>query len=138
MRGIIRLMENIDIAKIKEAAAALAPIKLFYIFGSRARREAGVLSDFDFAIYLDENDKIKMRDIQFELSAKIAKILKTDRVDIVVLNLTNNPSLKYNIVKDGQLILEKEPYKIIIEPRILNEYFDFQMELKKFNLTKAI
>lgn len=134
----MRSMENIDIAKIKEAAAAFAQIKLFYIFGSRARREAGVLSDFDFAIYLDENDKIKMRDIQFELSAKIAQILKTDRVDIVVLNLTNNPSLKYNIVKDGQLILEKEPYKIIIEPRILNEYFDFQMELKKFNLTKAI
>jgi len=53
-----------------------------------------------------------------------------------MLNLIEGPELKYNIIKEGKLIYEKEPYKVLIEPRILNEYFDFRMSLLRYNLTK--
>lgn len=130
-------MDKIYMAKIKEVIKVFPSIKLAYFFGSQIKKETGLLSDYDFAIYLDEKDKIKMRDIQFALQFQIAKILKTDKVDIVVLNLVNNPFLKYNIVKEGKIIFERAPYRVLVEPKIMNEYFDLQTELCKYNLSKT-
>lgn len=112
-------------------------IKLAYFFGSRANAQAGPLSDYDFAVYLDEKDQKKLFELKLELQDKISRQLKTDKVDVVVLNLTGSPELKYQIIKEGQLILEKEPFKVLVEPKILNEYFDFHYLLTKYGLTKA-
>ena len=112
-------------------------IKLVYFFGSKITKKAGPLSDYDFAVYLDEDDKKKMFDIKLEIQDKIARQLKTDKVDVVVLNLAESPELKYNIIKEGRLVFEKEPFKILIEPKILNEYFDFNLLLLKYGLTKS-
>ncbi len=131
-------MNSFQIERIKEIVAGYPQIKLVYFFGSQAKKEADLLSDYDFAIYLNESDNLKMRDIQFELAAKIAKVLQTDKLDIIVMNLVNNPVLKYNIIKDGRIIFEKSPYRVLAEPKILNEYFDFQTELVKNNLTRAV
>lgn len=111
-------------------------IKLVYLFGSRAKNKQGPLSDYDFAIYLDEKEKKRMLDIKLELMDKISRTLKTDKIDIVILNTTESPEIKYNIIKEGKLIFEKEPFKVIIEPKILNEYFDFHSLLLRYNLTK--
>jgi predicted nucleotidyltransferase len=111
-------------------------IKLVYLFGSQATGKAGPLSDYDFAIYLDEKDKKKIFNIKLELLASISQALQTDKVDIVVLNAVDAPELKYNIIKEGKLIFERESFKLVVEPRILNEYFDFKMSLQRHNLTK--
>ena len=111
-------------------------IKLAYFFGSRAENNAGPLSDYDFAIYLDEKDKKRMFEIKIDVQNRIVNMLKTDKVDVVILNTTKSPDLKYDVIKNGQLIFEKEPFKLIIEPRILNEYFDFNLMLLKHGLTK--
>ena len=131
-------MNSFQIERIKEIVAGYPQIKLVYFFGSQAKKEADLLSDYDFAIYLNESDNLKMRDIQFELAAKIAKVLQTDKLDIIVMNLVNNPVLKYNIIKEGIIIIEKDPYRILVEPKILNEYFGFQTELHKYNLIRAL
>jgi len=112
-------------------------VKLVYLFGSQAGGEVSPLSDYDFAIYLDAEDKKRMYDIKLELFVRLSRALKTDRIDIVILNLTELPELKYAIVKHGRLILEVEPYKLIVEPRIMNEYFDFQTGLERYNLTRT-
>ncbi|MEK6531123.1 MAG: nucleotidyltransferase domain-containing protein [Deltaproteobacteria bacterium] len=112
-------------------------IKLVYVFGSRARGEEGPLSDFDFAVYLDEKDKKKNLGAKFSLMDKLSALLKTDRIDIVLLNLADSPELKYDIIANGRLIYEKEPFRVLVEPKILNEYFDFRYLLKKYQLTKA-
>jgi len=75
---------------------------------------------------LDEKDKNKMFETKLELMAKLSLVLKSDNIDIVILNLTESPELKYNIIKEGILILKKEHYKILVEPQILNRYFDFK------------
>lgn len=113
-------------------------IKLAYLFGSRAAGKESPLSDYDFAVYLDTKDKARMYEIKIDAIVKIGRLLKTDRIDVVVLNLTDNPDLKYMIVKEGRLVYEKEPFKVIVEPRILNEYFDFHKMLVKHNLTKPL
>lgn len=113
-------------------------IKLVYLFGSQVTGETGPMSDYDFAVYFNEQNKMKMFDLKFKLQDEISRTLGTDRVDLVVLNTTESPELEYNIIKEGKIIYEKEPYRVIVEPQILNRYFDFYYLLKKYNLTKAV
>lgn len=112
-------------------------VKLVYLFGSQVTGKAGPLSDFDFAVYVGTTDVTKTHEILFELQDKIGRALKSDKVDVVALNITESPELKYNIIKEGALIFEREPFKVLVEPRILNEYFDFHQELLRHGLTQA-
>jgi len=112
-------------------------IKLVYLFGSQASQKTGPLSDYDFAFYLEEKDKKKSFDLKLDLISSLSRILKTDNIDVVILNEVESPELKYNIIKEGKLIYEIEPYRLLVEPRILNDYFDFHYLLLRFNLTKA-
>jgi len=112
-------------------------IKLVYFFGSMAEGNGGPRSDWDFAFYLEEKDKKKIFKIKFQLMDEIGRALKTDKIDVIILNIVENLELKYEVIKNGQLIYEKEPYKVLIEPRILQEYFDYQIMMRKYNLTKS-
>lgn len=130
-------MEKEILKELQKIFELYPKIKLVYLFGSRARKEEGPLSDYDFAIYLDERNQKKMFSLKLDLRDKISRLLKTDKTDVVIINSSEGPELKYNIIKDGELIFEKEPFRVIVEPRILNEYFDFMTTLRKYNLTKA-
>lgn len=112
-------------------------IKLAYFFGSRATETNGPLSDYDFAVYYNEKDATKIFGLKSQLHDKLSRLLKTDNIDIVTLDTAESPELKYQIIKDGQLIFEQEPYRVLIEPKILNEYFDYKMMMQKYNLTKV-
>ncbi|MBI3592560.1 MAG: nucleotidyltransferase domain-containing protein [Nitrospirae bacterium] len=126
-----------DHKKLNSVFKSYPEIKLVYLFGSRAVCKESLLSDYDFAVYLDTKDKNRMYEIKFELFDKVSRLLKTDKIDIVILNLTEAPELKYLIIKEGKLIFERKPFKVIVEPHILNEYFDFQRGLLRYNLTGA-
>lgn len=112
-------------------------VKLVYFFGSKATGNDGPLSDFDFAIYIDGPLKNNFQKIKLNLFSDLSLLLETDGIDIVVLNQSQNSELKYSVIKDGKLIYEKEPYRVLIEPKIMNEYFDFRYMLKKYSLTRA-
>lgn len=129
---------EISIKSLKKIFELYPEIKLVYFFGSKATEKSGPLSDYDFAFYTEEKNKNKIFDLKLNLINKISAELKTDKVDIVMLNTVEKPEIKYNIIKDGDLIYEKEPYKVLVEPKIFNEYFDFRSLLLKYNLTKAI
>jgi predicted nucleotidyltransferase len=131
------MKENEITEAVRSIIQSHPEIKLAYLFGSRATGHTGDLSDFDFAFYADEKDIKKLYDLKFTLGDKISRTLKTDKVDIVILNLTESPELKYNIIKEGKLIYSEEPFKVLIEPRIMNQYFDFHDLLARYNLTKA-
>lgn len=111
-------------------------LKLVYLFGSRVTGKTGPLSDYDFAFYIDEEKK-KANYIALEIEGKISTLLATEKVDSVILNYIDAPELKYSIIKNGKIIYEIEPYKLLIEPKILNEYFDFRFLLRKYQLTKT-
>lgn len=123
--------------KLKKALKKMPSVKLGYLFGSRANNQSGPTSDYDFAFYIDEKDAVKRFDVKTLLQERITKLLRTDKVDVVILNDVKSPELKYNIIKDSVLFYEKEPFKVLIEPRVMNEYFDFHSSLVKYGLTKA-
>lgn len=112
-------------------------IGIVYLFGSQAKGETHKGSDYDFAVYFDEPDVVKRHSTLFLLAGEISKLLDSDAIDIHSLNDLYAPELKYQIIAEGKVLFEREPYRLIIEPRILNEYFDFMYLLKKYNLTKA-
>ncbi|MFZ3032084.1 MAG: nucleotidyltransferase domain-containing protein [Candidatus Moraniibacteriota bacterium] len=108
-----------------------------YFFGSRARGTNGLMSDYDFAVYADEHDTKKLSDIALALRTELAQVLKTDALDLVMLNTLASPELKYAIIQEGKVLLERESFRVRIEPNILNEYFDFRTMLRRYQLTLA-
>jgi hypothetical protein len=67
---------------------------------------------------------------------ELSNALKTNKVDVAVINDTDNINLKYAIISESKVIFEKEPHKIIVESRILNEYFDFRIFIDTYQKTK--
>jgi len=112
-------------------------VKLVYLFGSMARGDHGPMSDYDFAVYLDEKDKKETTRVRFQLMDELSRALGTNRIDVVILDSVESPELKYNILQEGKLIFEREPFRVLVEPRILNEYFDFNLLLRRHGLTAA-
>ena len=123
--------------KIRHILEQYPQVKLGYLFDSQATGKTGPLSDYDFAVYLEERNAQKRFDLRLQLMNALSKELGTDNVDVLVLNDIKSPEVKYSVIKDGILLYEQEPYKLLLLPRILNEYFDFMYGLRKYGLTKA-
>ena len=99
-------------------------VELGYLFGSRSRGEGGRLSDIDVAIYLDESLSVSERfDLRLRLMSEIASLLKTGKVDLVVMN-DSPASLNYEAIK-GKLIYARDlSRKVEIEHRVMSKYLD--------------
>lgn len=130
-------MDENKLRELRKIFDSFSEIKLVYFFGSKAAGKSGPLSDYDFAVYLEEKIRERMADIKFQLYDRLSKQLQTDKLDIVILNLSQSPELNYQIIKEGKLVFEKEPYKVLVEPVILNKYFDFKECLRRYGLTRV-
>lgn len=113
-------------------------VGLVYLFGSHARGDAGRLSDVDIAVYFHQKDPVKRHDQLFQIAGDLSQSLKTDNVDIVSLNDLESPLLKFRIIKEGKILFEREPFRILVEPKIMNDYFDFSAGLRRFGLSGAV
>ncbi|MGB9609296.1 MAG: type VII toxin-antitoxin system MntA family adenylyltransferase antitoxin [Minisyncoccia bacterium] len=121
--------------KLKDLFSSYSQIKLVYLFGSGAKGKRTILSDYDFAIYLDPKEKpLSSSELILRLIPEISLIVKNNQIDLVLLNQNLPPLFKYQIIKDGILIYQESPYKFLIESEILNQYFDFKVFQKSFNL----
>ncbi len=131
-------MESMLKKKLIEYFSAQPMVALAYFFGSRARGDAGPMSDYDFAIYAVGEATARERDeLRLTTIVALGKIIGTDAIDVVMLNDCYALELKYQIIAQGELLFEREPYQVVVEPRILNEYFDFKYMLRKYHLTKS-
>jgi len=100
-------------------------VKLAYLFGSVAEGKEGKLSDVDLAVFLDESlSKLERFNLQLKLISELTSILKTDRIDLVIMN--DAPlTLNYEIIKANHpLLVRDKGQKIDFEHRILSCYLD--------------
>lgn len=96
-------------------------VKFAYLFGSSARDEAGPLSDLDVAVYLDGRvDGFRYR---LRLAEGLARALKTEKLDLVALN-SAPVLLKYEVIRDGIILKEDRPRRVMFETLVLQEYLD--------------
>ncbi|MEW5936962.1 MAG: nucleotidyltransferase domain-containing protein [Candidatus Thermoplasmatota archaeon] len=99
-------------------------VKVAYLFGSAAKNSTGKLSDVDIALYLDDGKpKAEILQLKLRIIAKVASILRADKVDLVVMN--DAPLLlNHNIIKHGRILKSDERTRIILEANILSRYLD--------------
>jgi len=111
--------------RVVEILSKQERVKLAYLFGSVARGKEGKLSDLDLAVFLDESLSKKERfNLQIALISEISSILKTDNVDLVVMN-DASLSLNYEIIKSNHpLFVRDKIQKIDLEHKILSRYLD--------------
>jgi hypothetical protein len=97
-----------------------------YLFGSLVKGKPTPLSDVDIAIFL--TDGIDVAETKLEILGRLADILQTDEIDLVVLNTANLP-LIHNVMKNHKLIADKKPFeRHIFESLAMRKYFDFSIK----------
>ncbi len=97
-----------------------------YLFGGLAKGCISSLSDVDIAVYLTE---IGVEwEIKIELIGLLSKALKTDEIDVVLLNTASLP-LKARIIQNKKVLVDKNPlFRYSFESLVLREYFDFSVK----------
>ena len=125
--------------EVKEFLQKQEKVELAYLFGSVAQQRAGKLSDVDLAIFLDESLAKKERfDLELRLISDLGDILKTHRLDLVIMNDAPIP-LNFEIIKANYpLFIRDKNRKVDLEHYIMSRYLDRQYYDKRWadNLIK--
>jgi predicted nucleotidyltransferase len=94
-----------------------------YLFGGLARGKQSPLSDVDIAIYFSEDITPAIKKI--EILGDLIAILRTDEIDLVVLNAAPLP-LKMRILQKKKTIVDRDPFvRHRYESLTMRSYFDF-------------
>lgn len=102
-------------------------VRFVYLFGSMAAGTQNKFSDVDIAVYLDNlapKPGAYPYGYKAYLIAELMQLLKTNRIDVVILNEAT-PFLKYQVIRYGFPV-----YEISTQERIqfhvgaLSRYFD--------------
>lgn len=110
---------------LKKALGKERGVLFGYLFGSQAYRNTTSKSDVDVAVYLDDENSKDLFEQRLGLIARLSRSLKKD-ADVVVLN-TASPFLRYVVLKEGEVIFEKDKgRRIDYELKSMNEFFDFK------------
>ncbi|MBI5561239.1 MAG: nucleotidyltransferase domain-containing protein [Deltaproteobacteria bacterium] len=107
------MIEN-AVERLKAALAGRQEIRFAYLFGSLAKGRAGAASDVDVAVRVDAEalKKDYAYGYKAELTAHLMGCLKTNRVDVVLLNEAK-PYLRSQVMRYGLLVLNNdEPARI--------------------------
>jgi predicted nucleotidyltransferase len=89
---------------LRERLQTLAPVRLAAVFGSTARGEARGGSDVDLALILEPDSPRNRREVEAELARAAGR-----EVDFVYLE-SAPPLLRFEIARDGVLLLERRPH----------------------------
>lgn len=117
--------------RLRDFLSGVKGVKLAYLFGSTARGESNCLSDIDIAVLFD-NALLRKEafDPQVELISELTCLLKTDNVDLVVLN--DSPLLlTYNIIREGIILKSDEPLRVKFETKMMSRYLDERYHIER-------
>ena len=95
-----------------------------YLFGGLLKDKLNPLSDVDLSVYVRNPDKVDY----LELFGRIARLLATDEIDLVILNKAPL-ALAGRILQNRKVLMDKSPFlRHKYESLILREFFDFQIK----------
>ncbi|WP_165791983.1 type VII toxin-antitoxin system MntA family adenylyltransferase antitoxin [Desulfocucumis palustris] len=99
-----------------------------YLFGSYAEDRAGDSSDVDLAVLLSRDYPAALYfEKKLTLLARVTTCLKTDEVDLIILNQAP-PSLAYRVFCKGKLLWERsgqKSWRVNFQAQTYDRYFDF-------------
>jgi len=96
-----------------------------YLFGGLTKGESLPMSDVDIAVFLSED--VNYQKEKLEILGKLTEILKTDEIDLVILNKSSLP-LTARIIKNKKILADKDVFlRHKFESLTLRKYFDFSI-----------
>ncbi|MGI8594320.1 MAG: type VII toxin-antitoxin system MntA family adenylyltransferase antitoxin [Solirubrobacteraceae bacterium] len=117
----------VDDAARQRLAAALdrEGVVAAMLIGSQARGTPSPLSDVDVAVWLDPAlSGAERAELRARLDRSSAAALRTDEVDLVILNGAP-PLLVHRALRDGVLLVDRHrKARVRLETSALSEYFD--------------
>ncbi len=98
-----------------------------YLFGSMAEGDATPSSDIDLAALLDPSEKSSFFDLRMALYAALSRALKTNAIDLTILNTLDNLFILDDILRRGRLLYETQSdLRQDFEQRMLHQAIDFK------------
>lgn len=124
---------RVDLDGIAAYLAQQPDVIAAYLFGSTVRGQAGPMSDVDIAVFLDSpGDSETALERQLQLMIDMDQFADRE-VQVVILNRAG-PILAYQVIRDGQLLFERDRAKrVAFEVRAMKLYFDLQPMLVEQN-----
>jgi predicted nucleotidyltransferase len=109
--------------KLLSILTDLKSVSLVYLFGSQIEGHVGPMSDYDVGVWVDRD--ADERQIQARLAHDLRRALKTERVDVLILN--HAPiELAYAIVAQGQNLYQRDvATRVEYETWVMNRYGDY-------------
>lgn len=114
-------------------------VELAYLFGSTAEGTEGLLSDIDIGVYLSGKlTKEKRIEKRLELIGELATLLKTNDLNLVVMN-DAAPVINFEIIKPNvPLFIRNKDLKLDVEQLIMSRYLDWKSHEDFLGITKKI
>lgn len=124
-------------AKIRQALSVTAEgLICAYLYGSHARSQASADSDIDLAVMLASQSDTGLVGPLSRLRGELERALNRE-VDLVDLRKAP-PDLVHRILRDGHLIVDREPdQRIAFEVQARNAYFDLLPYLHEYRSGQA-
>lgn len=122
-----------EIKTIKSALLKDHSIVFAYLFGSKVKNKETHRSDWDIAVYI-KDELLEKNPVwqKFNIEDKLSAVLKTDAIDVVILNRLDNPLLGFEIISKGLLLLSKdEESRLTFEGDVLGRYQDWEYFMKR-------
>lgn len=114
------------LSKLGQTFAGEQDVLLAYLFGSRARGNAGPLSDVDIGVLLtaSHQDCGIGSERHLALFRLVSSTLATDEIDLVILN-TAPVTLRYRVIVEGKVLFCRDDRKrILFEVETAGRYLD--------------
>lgn len=117
---------------LRAVAAEQDDILALYLFGSYASGSPGPLSDVDLAVLFEPTvPRVLYGERRIALFSRVAAVLRTDEVDIVVLNAAP-PLLLYQVLRRSVLLYEKDSARRArFAAQAIRQYLDFEPTLDR-------
>ena len=133
LTGIMANLEaSTTVVALRQALLPRLEVLEAYLFGSTARAEVQPHSDIDVAVYIAEPvPESPGFGYEADLTAYLMQALRTNRVDLVLLNRAP-PVLYQRVLRDGVRLLARVPHDTATrELRALSRYCDYVPQLAK-------
>ena len=125
------------IHKLTDLFRPIKEIELAYLFGSTISEKVSELSDIDVAVYLNEAFDLQSNwRWRIKLTGQIMDALKSNRVDLVILN-ESPVLLQYEVLKNGILLKsQNETNRMLFFTKTVKEFCD-TVRLREFHIAAA-
>lgn len=115
------MIDNKLSSQIHKALSKEPKVKLAYVLGSVVSGRAGVESDFDLAVTVDNKEKIDFNYIY----SLISNIRFPKNLDLSIIDKNSSPIFLFQVISTGRCIYQRsEEERISFEAYVLKNYYD--------------